>query len=91
MQYKISFCDVQDYKEGKEYRVLDKVDENTTLSNIRVQGAKNLELFPTRYSFIWKDTSISLRQETILTVNKYAEGKWRAHFERVVWKFYNAG
>jgi hypothetical protein len=76
MQYKISFCDVQDYKEGKEYRVLDKVDENTTLSNIRIQGAKNLELFPTRYSFIWKDTPISLRQETILKVNKYAEGKY---------------
>ena len=72
MQYKISFCD----KEGKEYGVLDKVDENTTLSNIRLQGAKNLKPFPTRYSFIWKDTPISLRQETILKVNKYAEGKY---------------
>ena len=72
MQYKIAFCD----KEGKEYGVLDKVDENTTLSNIRLQGAKNLKFFPTRYSFIWKDTPISLRQETILKVNKYAEGKY---------------
>ncbi|CAB4022988.1 Hypothetical predicted protein [Paramuricea clavata] len=34
------------------------------------------KLFPTRYSFIWKDTPISLRQETILKVNKYAEGKY---------------
>lgn len=73
MQYKIVFFD----NEGKEYGVLDKVDENTTLSNLRLQGSKNLKFIPTRYSFIWKDTPISLRQETMFTVGKYAEGKDR--------------
>ena len=31
--------------------------------------------FPTSYSYTWKDTPISLRQETILKVSNYAEGK----------------
>ena len=72
MQYKIAFFD----NEGEEYGVLDNVDENTTLSNLRLQGSKNLKFIPTRYSFIWKDTPISLRQETMFTVGKYAERKY---------------
>lgn len=68
MQYKIAFFD----KEGNEYGVLDKVDENTTLSNLRLKATQSLSI-PTSYLFIWKDTPISLLQEAILNVRKCGE------------------
>ncbi len=50
-------------KEGKEYGVLDKGQRISSFSQ------RDIHLFG-------KDTPISLRQETILKVNEYAEGKY---------------
>ena len=69
MQNKIAFVD----KDGKEFAILDEVDENITLSELRLRASKSLKFFHKDYRYIWKDTQISARQEAVLRVRKCCE------------------